>query len=437
MKYILKVLNILILSLFLFPAINSYALATPPEINAEGCTLMDASTGKILYSKNSDKLLEPASTTKVMTALITLENCSLDEEVTVQEDFTKVDGTTIGLLKGDIVTIKDLLLGLLLESGNDAANALACHVSSSIEDFSVLMNKKAKELGALNTHFKNPSGLPDPEHLTTSKDLSLIMREAIKNKELLNICNVKCYEIKIKNDSSRTIWVNNKNHMINPMSKYYYPYTIAGKNGYTTKANHTYTISAEKNGHIIVASFLNALDKNKNFEDMKDILNYGFDNFDFINLYKEGQQIDSYKINEELTVPLIATKDIDYVVPKDENKNATPHIDIEEKNLSKTSFNKGDVILKGNVYLNNEKLCSVDLASAISRQYDIKDDIKHFFNKYKTNLIVGGSVLGISLLGISTYLIERKKKKKRKKKLLEITSSLPKINDNFNKRINK
>ncbi len=354
MKSHFKIL-IFFLSIFLVSSINVMAASAPPEINAEGSVLMDASTGEILFSKNPDKVLEPASTTKVMTAILTLENCDLNEEVVVTEDFTKVDGTTIGLLKGDIVTVKDLLLGLLLESGNDAANALACHISSSIDKFAVLMNKKAIEIGAINTHFKNPSGLPDPEHLTTAHDLALIMNEAIKNDKFLELSKVMTYEIPIKNDSSRTIWINNKNHMINKNSMYYYPYTLAGKNGYTTKSNHTYAIAAENNGHILVASYLNALDKNKNFEDMKTVFNYGFNNFYFSTIYKKGQEIDSIKLNNDIVVPLIASKDVNCVVPNENKDKLNTYIKFEDKNLNRSSFNKGDVILKGTVYLNDEK----------------------------------------------------------------------------------
>ncbi|MBA9017318.1 D-alanyl-D-alanine carboxypeptidase [Clostridium beijerinckii] len=162
MKRIFKTFNILFLFLFCFTYTSVQAETQPPQINAEGCALIDASTGQVLYGKNEEKVLEPASTTKVMTAIITLEKCKLDDEVTVQEDFTKIDGTAVGLLKGDVVTVRDLLLGLLLESGNDCANALADHISGSTEAFSKLMNEKAKELGALHTNFKNPSGLPDP-----------------------------------------------------------------------------------------------------------------------------------------------------------------------------------------------------------------------------------------------------------------------------------
>ena len=158
MKQILKIFNIVFLFLFCFTYTNAQAETAVPQINADGCALIDASTGKVLFGKNEEKVLEPASTTKVVTALVALEKCKLDDQVTVKEDFTKIDGTAIGLLKGDVLTVKDLLLGLLLESGNDCANALADHISGNTTEFAKLMNAKAKELGALHTNFKNPSG---------------------------------------------------------------------------------------------------------------------------------------------------------------------------------------------------------------------------------------------------------------------------------------
>ena len=150
------------------------------------------------------------------------------------------------------------------------------------------MNAKAKELGALHTNFKNPSGLPDPEHTTTAHDLALFLREAINNKDYMDISKTPFYTITLKNDPTKTIIVNNKNYMINKNSKYYYPFAICGKNGYTTKSNHTYVAAAEKDGHVLVAAFLNALDKDQNFHDMQTVFNYGFDNYSLVHLYKKG-----------------------------------------------------------------------------------------------------------------------------------------------------
>ncbi len=218
MKKYVKTLVLLFLVCFSFSNVKANAVEEP-NINAEGSVLIDASTGEVLFGKNENKSFEPASTTKVMTALIALENCKLDEIVKVTQDFTSIDGTAIGLLTGDELTMKDLLLGLIMESGNDCANAIAIHISGSIDDFAVLMNKKAKEIGALNTTFKNPSGLPDEGHVTTPHDLALIMREAIKNKDFVGISEVPYHEIVMKNNPERKIIVNNKNHMINKNSK--------------------------------------------------------------------------------------------------------------------------------------------------------------------------------------------------------------------------
>jgi D-alanyl-D-alanine carboxypeptidase (penicillin-binding protein 5/6) len=405
MKRILKTLNILFLFLFCFTYTSVKAETSPPQINAEASVLIDASTGKVLYGKNEEKVLEPASTTKVMTAIITLEKCRLDDEVTVKEDFTKIDGTAIGLLKGDVLTVKDLLLGLLLESGNDCANALADHISGNTTEFAKLMNTKAKELGALHTNFKNPSGLPDPEHTTTAHDLALFLREAINNKDYVTLSTTPFYTITLKNNSSKTIVINNKNYMINKNSKYYYPFAICGKNGYTTKSNHTYVATAEKDGHVLIASFLNALDKDQNFHDMQTVFNYGFDNYSLIHLYKKGDKISDYKITDNLTIPVITSKDIDYIVPKGSEKSTTSDIKIENVDLSKQSFDQDDNILKGIVYVNGKEYITVDLAAGVSRSYDPPLSIEALSKQDNLPIYIGSSVVILAgLVGTRKFI---------------------------------
>lgn len=370
MKRFFEKFNILFLLLFCFTYTNAQAGTTPPQINAQGCALIDASTGQVLYGKYEDCTFEPASTTKVMTAILTLENCKLDDEVTVQEDYIKVGGTGVGLLKGDVLTVRDLLYGLILHSDNTCANALADHISGNVDEFAKLMNSKAKELGATNTNFKNPSGMPDPEHVTTPHDLALILKEAINNKVYMEISQTPSYTLTLKNDPSKTYPVNNKNYIINKNSRYFYQFAICGKEGYTIKANQTYVAAAEKDGHVLVAAFLNALDKDQNFQDMKNVFNYGFNNYSLIHLYKKGDEITQYKITDDLTIPVISTKDIDYTVPKGQENSISSEIKIEDKDLSKTSFNKDENILKGTVYVNNKDYTTVDLAAGVSRKYE-------------------------------------------------------------------
>lgn len=411
MRRIFKTFNIVFLFLFCFTFTNVKAETTQPEINAEGCILIDASTGEVLYGKNEEKVLEPASTTKVMTALITLEKCKLDDQVTVQEDFTKIDGTAIGLLKGDVLTVRDLLLGLILESGNDCANALADHISGSTIEFSKLMNAKAKELGALHTNFKNPSGLPDPEHTTTAHDLALFLREAINNKDYMNISNTQSCTITMKNNTSKTIIINNKNYMINKNSRYYYPFAISGKNGYTTKSNHTYVAAAEKDGHVLIASFLNALNKDQNFNDMQTVFNYGFDNYSLVHLYKKDTQISEYKVTNELTIPIVSKKDIDYIVPKGKENTISSDIKIEDADLSKQSFNKDDNILKGTVYVNDKQYITVDLAAGVSRYYEPIISVKSLSQNSSLPIYIGSGVAILAGLAGLRRFIKMKPKK--------------------------
>ena len=405
MKRIFKTINILFLFLFCFTFTNARAEITPPQINAEGCVLIDASTGEVLYGKNEEKVLEPASTTKVMTALITLEKCKLEDEVTVQEDFTKIDGTAIGLLKGDVLTVHDLLFGLLLDSDNDCANALADHISGDVDNFSKLMNAKAKELGALHTNFKNPSGLPDPEHTTTAHDLALFLREAVNNKDYINISTTPFYTITLKNNPSKTIIINNKNYMINKNSKYYYPFAVCGKNGYTTKSNQTYVAAAEKDGHVLVAAFLNALDKDQNFHDMQTVFNYGFDNYSLVHLYKKGDKFSDYKINDDLTIPIMISKDIDYIAPKGTEKSIVSDIKIENVDLSKKSFNQDDNILKGTVYVNDKEYTTIDLTAGVSKSYEPLLSIKSLSEPDNLPIYIGSSVVILAgLIGTRKFI---------------------------------
>ncbi len=405
MKKFIKALCLLFLFSFSISYNAVYAHDNKPDVNAEGCILIDASSGTVLFGKNENKTFEPASTTKVMTALLALENCKLDEPVTVTQNFTEIDGTAVGLLKGDELTVRDLLLGLLLESGNDCANALAIHISGSVEEFGTLMTERAKEFGAVNTTFKNPSGLPDEAHITTPHDLALIMREAIKNEEFIKLTQVPYHEIKMSNNSDRVLIINNKNYMINKNSKYYYEYAISGKNGYTLRANHTYVCAAEKDGHRLVAAYLNAQNKPQNFQDMKTVFDYGFNNYKWLSIYKKNDVLENYKIKSGVEIPLKASCDIDYIVPNNADDHVDSSLKIEQKDLSKTSFNEGDKILKGVISVNGEEYETIDILAGQAYQYKPILSKKNF----PTISITAGALTGIILIGISVVYFKKKK----------------------------
>lgn len=209
---------------------------------------MELESGKILHSKNIDARLPMASTTKIMTALIIAEDCDLSEVITVPDAAVGVEGSSIYLKKDERISVKDLLYGLMLRSGNDAACALAIHHSGSVEKFVEKMNEKAKELGANDTHFKNPSGLPDNEHYTTAKDLCNIARHAMSNKIFKEVVSTKNYS----GDFRHFL---NKNKLLNSLEG-----ANGIKTGYTEKAGRCLVSSSQREDMDVICVVLNCYD---------------------------------------------------------------------------------------------------------------------------------------------------------------------------------
>ena len=342
----------------------SYALADSPPVYSESAVLIDGETGQILYSKNEHVKYEPASTTKVMTALVVLENKKLTDKVTIGLNPTLVDGSAIGICEGEVYTVEELLLGLLLESGNDCAEALAEFVAGSNEGFAVLMNEKAKTLGALDTTFKNPSGLHEEGHLTTAYDLALIMKAASHNKDYVRIAQVQSYKFVNHpfSDGSEK-WAVNRNQLFNETTNYLYQYAYAGKNGYTPEANHTYTGTAVKDGQMLVGAFLDAIDKDNFYLNIGPLFDYGFENFETVKLINKNDIISNYKIDSNLEIPLMASKDVYYTK---ERNTTTPSykVDYNKNSYNGENINKGDVLFKSTIKVDNKAITSIDLVSS-------------------------------------------------------------------------
>lgn len=374
-----KLLSFLILSLFLVECASSikvYAKEKPPSVSADSAVLLDATTGQILYSKNQDSAYPPASTTKIMTALLVLENCKLDDYVTVGATPPKIEGTRIGLIQGEKIRVIDLLYGMLLASGNDCAEALAEYVGDgSIKKFADKMNKRARELGASHTNFVNPSGLFDENHKTSSKDLALIMKKLSENPEYSRIATKVSYTIPKTNKSkeTRTVW--NENKLIQKQSKYYYEGSLGGKTGYTIQSFHSYVTSASRGGHKFVVALVH--DKKKTFfPDAVSLLNYGFNNFKLEKLYSKNQIVTTYK-SGDLSVPLIAQSDFYYT--KDIKDNSKPTIKLKHLNLAEKSFKKGETIEQATISLNGKVVGKLNLLSKTN--HDPKINIKQHISQ--------------------------------------------------------
>lgn len=342
-----------------------YAKDPPPSVSADSAVLLDATTGKILFSKNPDSAYPPASTTKVMTALIVLEKANLDSEVTIGTNPPKIDGTRLGLIEGEKFKVRDLLYGLLLASDNDCAMALAEYVGNgSVNKFVDEMNKKAIELGAVHTHFVNPSGLFDKEHKTSAKDLSLIMEKLSKNSEYSKIASTLSYNIKPTNKwkNERVIW--NENKLIQKQSNFYYDGCIGGKTGYTIQSLHSYVATAVRGNHQLIVALVH--DKNKTFfPDAISLFNYGYNNFKFEKLYSKGDIVTTYNKNN-LSVPLIAASDFYY--NKEIGDNSTPTFKLKNETLNSKYFKKGDVVNSAEIFLNGKSIGNLQLLSGLNNK---------------------------------------------------------------------
>lgn len=247
-----------------------------PTVACEGAVLMNAATGEVLFGKNENQQFYPASITKVMTALLVLEHCNLDEVVTFSASATtnlESGAVALGVTEGDKLTVEQCLYGLLLKSANEIGNGLAEHVAGSVSAFADMMNEKARALGCKNTNFVNPHGLNNESHKTTAYDMALIMRAALQNETFRKIDSTTSYRFPaIKNAEERTITMGHK--MLYPSDARYYEGIIGGKTGYTSKAGNTLVTGAERNGVRLIAVVLKS--KGTHYTDTKAMLDYGF-----------------------------------------------------------------------------------------------------------------------------------------------------------------
>ena len=246
-----------------------------PAVSAEAAILFDATHNTVLFEKNADEKLYPASITKLMTALLVLEKADLNDTVVFSKTaVTNLESgaVTLKLQEGDRVSVRDCLYGLLLKSANEVANGLAEHVGGSIQGFADLMNQRAAELGCTGTHFTNPSGLNDPDHYTTARDMAKIAGAAFKNETLQKISSSLSYEFPAtKAAAARTITPGHK--MLYPSDSRYYEGMVGGKTGYTSLAGNTLVTCTEKDGVRLIAVVLKA--RSTHYGDTKAMLDYG------------------------------------------------------------------------------------------------------------------------------------------------------------------
>lgn len=235
-------------------ALEAPALTLPLAEQAKGAAVIDADSGRLLFAKDADKRLPMASTTKIMSAMLTLEQDGLDAPFTVDKNAIRVEGSSMGLREGDTVTLRALAYGMLLPSGNDAANAAAVRIAGSKERFAQMMNQRAAELGLADTHFVTPSGLDHKEHYSTAYEMALLAREALQNEAFGEICGKSSAKVSYGNPPYDR-WLTNHNKLLK-----YYKGATGVKTGFTDTAGRCLVSAAERDGVRLIVVTLNCPD---------------------------------------------------------------------------------------------------------------------------------------------------------------------------------
>ena len=262
--------------------------APDPTVGAASAVLMDADTGQVLYTKNPHVKRPIASTTKIMTAILIIENCGMNDIITASKNASETPFTSLNLKPGEKITVKDLLTGMLIRSANDAAVAAAEHIAGTAPKFAAMMNKRAAEIGCTDTHFVTPNGLYDPNHYSSAYDLCLMAKCALKYPVFDEAVNTRKYTL-----ASRTI--NKKDMVVFSKSKFLkdYPGADGVKSGYIKQAGYCFVGSATRDGWRLVSSVLKSENSGS---DTGALMDYGFDNFQAVNVARA----DSDRVNVEI-----------------------------------------------------------------------------------------------------------------------------------------
>lgn len=351
-------LRIVIFSLVLV-LFSSIVFASTPSINSNAAIAMDADSSIILYNKNIDKRIYPASTTKILTAILAIENLDLDKSVVVSKTAIDIpwDSSSVYLKQGEVISIKDLLYCLLLNSGNDAANVLAEAVSKDIPSFVKLMNEKVKEIGCTNTHFNNAHGYSDNKHYTTALDMAKIFRYCIQNSTFVEIISTKSYTVAKTNKTKENRYLYNTNRLIlqkeDSVYARYYRYCVGGKTGYTDEAGRTLITFAKKGDETIIVAVFGASSAgilDVRYTDAINLFEYAFNNYD----KKTLAEVTDYNFNyintdKKLNYSIGLQEDLKIMSNDNSNQDLSYVINIDDSNLKDINQNNFKKVAVGTI----------------------------------------------------------------------------------------
>lgn len=374
MKKIALILLILLIS-FTFINTNAFSINAEFQTSAKSMMLIEKESGREIYSKNAEIPLPMASTTKIVTALTVLENCeNLDEIVKIDDRAVGVPGTSIYLTKGERMTVRELLYGMMLVSGNDAATALAYHISGNIDDFCELMLETAKISGATNSSFKNPHGLDEDGHFTTAHDLALISARALKNSTFAEIVSTKQIQIS-GNEKVVKRYLKNKNKLLNTFDG-----ATGVKTGFTDDAGRCFVGSANRNDTEFVCVLFNC---GPMFEDCSKLLENAFEEYKVIELVPSYNYIRKVGVEDgkDEYLKVYSRKGFSYPLSEDEQNKLIYEYNIPESLTA--PIEKDSIVGNFNIYLDGELLFSENVyAMEEIKSINILDNIREIIRNW-------------------------------------------------------
>lgn len=409
-----------------------------PKVMAETAIVMDMDTEEILYAKGIDEKRAPASTTKILTAMLAIEKVPFETQITFTDEVNNIEAgsTHIGIKPGETLTMKDCAYAILLASANEVSSGVAEYIGTTVPAFVDMMNQRAKELGCTNTHFVNANGLYDENHYTTARDLAIIAKAAFQNETFREVVKTPYYIVPKTNITDEERWLNNHHKMILQGSEYYEG-CLGGKTGYTEKAGNTLVTYAERNGRKLVCALLADVNIVAQYTDTKALLNYGFDSFQRLDTTavslspaksdKLGKQLEEKGLlstaleTTSISVPKELTEELTY---KTTLENNMLNIDYYygKQQIGSSSMQASDEILKVSQELSPKEVTKTDASVSPNPAKDSntseKDNILPSWKYIALFLLITGILFYIVVLivNIKRSIKRRKRKKARERR---------------------
>jgi len=365
---------ILIIFAGLLVSLNfSVTAVEKPDVEAKSAILMDFETGRVLWEKNSREPMAMASTTKIMTAIIALEHGDMTETATVSAKAASAPKVKMGLSTGEKISMQTLMQALMMQSSNDAAVVIAEHIAGSVEAFCEMMTAKAREIGAMDTVFRTPSGLDKDDHHSTAYDLALITRYALSNEAFVNLINTRSAT---GTSSLRTYNIINKNRLLNEFSG-----ANGVKTGFTNKAGYCFVGSAERDGmkliSVVLASGWGQKGSEQKWVDTKRVLNYGFGEFEFEQIIDINVGAGEITVERSRTDVMTARYAEGLRVPLSEEEKATMNVEVNIPETIKAPILKGDIIGTARIIIAGEVYAEIPiLADDSAERHDFKTSLE-------------------------------------------------------------